>query len=241
MPGSKLVGGFDLKSVSNVIIRNIKIQGPGSMDVNGVDCITIDSSTNIWIDHCEIYDGQDGNLDIVNGSNFISITWIQFYYTSVSKNHRYCILIGNSDNKISDRDKLKVTMMYNWYSKGIKERMPRVRYGQVHIVNNYFNSPGNNHCIRAGREANILVENNLFEGVRTPIELFVRDFVAVTSIGNVLISTNGNSSGSGNAFKYPYQLNIISADSLKKIVTDPICGAGTTMRSPDKCGCEKIN
>ena len=68
LPGAKLIGGFDVKA-NNVIIRNMIVQGPGAVDVNGVDCITIDKASNVWIDHCTIYDGQDGNMDITNGAN----------------------------------------------------------------------------------------------------------------------------------------------------------------------------
>ena len=57
MPGAKLIGGFDVKA-NNIIIRNMKIQGPGSVDVNGVDCINIDGANNVWIDHCDIYDAS---------------------------------------------------------------------------------------------------------------------------------------------------------------------------------------
>lgn len=234
LPGAKLFGGFTIKA-SNVIIRNMIVQGPGAVDVNGVDCITIDgtAATNIWIDHCNIYDGQDGNLDISNGANFIAITWCRFYYTSASSNHQFCNLIGNSDSKTSDRNKLKVTMMYNWYDAGVKERMPRVRYGEVHMVNNYFNSTGNNHCVRAGREANIRVESNYFESVRTPIDLFQNDFTAVTSVNNTFISTTGNTAGSGTAFTPPYTLTITPSANVKSLV---LAGAGATLASPTSCG-----
>ncbi len=240
LPGARLIGGFDVRSASNVIIRNMKIQGPGAVDVNGVDCITIDASTNVWIDHCEIYDGQDGNLDISNGANFISITWCKFYYTSASTNHQFCNLIGNSDSRTTDRGRLKVTMMYNWFAQGVRERMPRVRYGQVHVVNNYFNSTGNNHCVRAGREADLLVESNSFEGVRTPIDLFNNDFTAVTSRNNLLVATTGNATGSGTAFTPPYSLTIAPAANVKSLVTNATCGAGATMSAPTSCGCGTV-
>jgi uncharacterized repeat protein (TIGR02543 family) len=234
LPGAKLVGGFDVKA-SNVIIRNMIIQGPGAVDVNGVDCITIDgaSTTNVWIDHCNIYDGQDGNLDITNGANYIAITWCRFYYTAASSNHQFNSLIGNSDSKTSDRGKLKVTMMYNWWGTGCKERMPRLRFGQVHVVNNYFNCTGNSHCIRAGKEANLLVESNYFDGVSTPIDLYQNNFTAVTSRNNTLVSTSGNSAGSGTAFTPPYTLTITPSANIKSIV---MAGAGATMPSPASCG-----
>lgn len=236
LPGAKLIGGFDIKT-NNVIIRNMKIQGPGSVDVNGVDCIMIDGGTNVWIDHCDIYDGQDGNMDIVNGANFIAVTWCKFYYTSASVNHQFCNLLGNSDSKTTDRGKIKVTMMYNWWASGVVERMPRVRFGQVHVVNNYFNSRQASHCIRAGIEADILVESNYFDSTRTPIDFFQNNFTAVTSRNNFYVATTGNNLGRGTSFTPPYSLTITPAANLKSIISNPSCGAGATLSSPTACGC----
>jgi uncharacterized repeat protein (TIGR02543 family) len=236
LPGATLIGGFDIKT-SNVIVRNMKIQGPGSVDVNGVDCITIDGATNVWIDHCDLYDGQDGNMDIVNGANYIAVTWCKFYYTSASANHQFCNLLGNSDTKTSDRTKLKITMMYNWWGTGVVERMPRVRFGQVHVVNNYFNSRQASYCVRAGIEADILVESNYFDSTKTPIDLYQNNFTAVTSRNNFYVATTGNNLGSGTSFTPPYTLSITPAANLKSIVTNPGCGAGATMASPTACGC----
>jgi pectate lyase len=236
LPGATLIGGFDIKT-SNVIVRNMKIQGPGSVDVNGVDCITIDGATNVWIDHCDIYDGQDGDMDIVNGANYIAVTWCKFSYTSASTNHQFCNLLGNSDTKTTDRGKIKVTMMYNWWANGVVERMPRVRFGQVHVVNNYFSSRQASYCVRAGIEADLLVESNYFDSTKTPIDLYQNNFTAVTSINNYYVSTTGNNLGSGTSFTPPYTLSITPAANLKSIVSNPTCGAGATMASPTACGC----
>lgn len=232
-PGAKLIGGMDIKDANNVIVRNLKIQGPGAVDVDGVDCITIQNSTRVWCDHLEVYDGQDGNLDIVNGSNYVTITWCKFYYTGASQNHQFCNLIGNSTNKISDRDKLKVTMQYNWWTDGVKERMPRVRYGQVHVVNNLYDSENASNCIRAGREADLLIESNVFRGVNKPIDLYNNDFTGVTARNNSFISTSGNTNGSGTSFTAPYNLQITSVSEVEALVKS---GAGPTLSSPNDCG-----
>jgi uncharacterized repeat protein (TIGR02543 family) len=236
LPGATLIGGFDIKA-NNVIVRNMKIQGPGSVDVNGVDCITIDGANNVWIDHCDIYDGQDGNMDIVNGANYVDVTWCKFYYTSASANHQFCNLLGNSDTKTTDRGKIKITMMYNWWTTGCVERMPRVRFGQVHVVNNLFTSKQASYCVRAGIEADILVESNYFDSVSTPIDLYQNNFTAVTQRNNVFNATRGNSAGSGTSFTPPYALTISPAANVKSIVSNPSCGAGATMTSPTSCGC----
>ena len=236
MPGAKLIGGFDVKA-NNIIIRNMKIQGPGSVDVNGVDCINIDGANNVWIDHCDIYDGQDGNMDIVNGANYVAVTWCKFYYTSASSIHQFCNLLGNSDTKTTDRGKIKITMMYNWWTSGCVERMPRVRFGQVHVVNNLFSSTQASYCVRAGIEADILVESNYFDAVKTPIDLYQNNFTAVTQRNNVFNATTGNTLGSGTSFTPPYTLTIAPAANVKSLVSNATCGAGATMASPTSCGC----
>jgi hypothetical protein len=48
--------------------------------------------------------------------------------------------------------------------------MPRVRFGEVHVYNNYYDCSGNNYCIGVGNEAHIRVENNYFNNVDDPWE-----------------------------------------------------------------------
>ena len=66
------------------------------------------SSHHIWIDHCDISDGTDGNLDINGGSDFVTISWTKFHYTprtddggsdsTGANGHRFSNLIGSADN-----------------------------------------------------------------------------------------------------------------------------------------------
>jgi pectate lyase/pectin methylesterase-like acyl-CoA thioesterase len=155
---------------TNVVIRNILFTGPGAIDVNGNDPLGIEGGVNVWVDHCTFVDGIDGNLDIKGGANYITVSWCKFSYTEKSKNHTYCNLVGHSDsNGGEDREALKVTFALNWWADKVQERMPRVRFGSVHCVNNLYRSAGNNYCIRAGLEANMYVDQNAFMGVKTPI------------------------------------------------------------------------
>lgn len=226
-----------LSESKNVIIRNLEFQGVGALDEDDEDCLQINkNSTNVWIDHVYIYDGHDGNLDITNGSNYITISWTKFAYTNISSNHQFSNLIGNSDSKTSDEGKLKVTFHHTWWSDGVKERMPRVRYGQVHLYNNLFDSKNSSTCIRAGIKADLRVENNVFIGVNKPIDLYENDFTAVSANGNYFEKTSGNTSGSGNAFTPGYTVSPtdVSTQAKAYALRDSIqLYAGATLPNPD--------
>ncbi|MGG9971975.1 InlB B-repeat-containing protein [Ferruginibacter sp. SUN002] len=246
LPGSKLVstdltkdgsGILYMKRCTNVILRNITFEGPGAYDTDGWDNITIDNSTNIWVDHCEFQDGMDGNLDIKNAADYISVTWCKFIYKKApipggpggSNDHRFSNLFGSSDGATGDRGKLRVTMQNCWWAQGCKERMPRVRFGKVHMVNNLFNSTVANKCVMAGFEADLLVESNVFENVNSPIDKMDNTFTAITSRNNIFTGTSGNTTGSGTSFTPPYTLTITPVANVKAQV---MAGAGATLTSP---------
>jgi pectate lyase len=230
LPGATLIGAFQIKSAKNVIIRNMKVQGPGSVDVNGIDPVWVDQSTNVWLDHLDVTDGQDGNLDITNGSNYVTVSYTKFTYTSRSKIHQFCNLLGNSDTKTTDRGKIKVTLEHNWWADGVVERMPRVRFGQVHVVNNLFTSKQGSYSVRAGIEADILVEANAFIGVQNPIDLYQNNYTAVTSKNNYFDAgvTGGKVGGTKAAFTPPYTMAIDLATVVEAKVRGAL-GAGATL------------
>lgn len=254
LPGSRLIstdltaagsGILYVKRCTNIIIRNITFEGPGAFDEDGNDNLTIENCTRVWIDHCEFQDGMDGNLDIKTASDYVSVTWCKFIYNKApipggsggSNDHRFSNLFGSSDDAIDDRTHLNITMQYNWWAQGCKARMPRVRFGKVHMVNNYFNSTVSSQCIQAGFEANLLVESNVFENVHIPIDKMANNFTAITAQNNIFTNTTGNTTGSGTAFTPPYTLTVSPVANVKAIVSNPICGAGANLSSPTACGC----
>ena len=221
----------------NVIIRNIVVKGAGAVDKDAGDCMHVRGGTRVWIDHVEVYDGEDGNLDVINGANYVTISWSKFHYTSASTEHQFSNLIGNSDSKTTDSGKLKTTLHHNWWADGAKERMPRVRFGQVHVANNLFDSDDASHCVRAAYMADLRVEGNVFIGVKKPIDLYDGDYTAVYSNGNYTESTSGNS-GSGtnsNAFTPTYSMSItdVSTQAKAYALRDSIqLYAGATLPDP---------
>ncbi|WP_084081234.1 pectate lyase family protein [Epilithonimonas mollis] len=233
-------GILTLKNSSNVLIKNITFEGPGAYDVDGNDNLTIDNCTNIWVDHCTFQDALDGNLDIKNASDLITISWTKFEYlkppisggSGGSNDHRFSNLFGSSDSDTQDQGKLRITMQYCWWGAGVRERMPRVRYGKVHLLNNYFSSTGNNYCIYAGYKADILIEANYFDGVKNPIRLENGTFTAAQSVDNTFVGVTGTSVGSGTAFTPPYPVSRIPSQDVKQTV---MSGAGAVLLQPTDC------
>ena len=203
----------------NIIIRNLTFKGAGAVDKDAGDCLHVQGGTNVWLDHLDVYDGEDGNLDVINGANYVTISWTRFHYTSASKEHQFSNLIGNSDSKTSDDGKLKTTMHHNWWDDGVKERMPRVRFGQVHVANNLFTTNSSSTCVRAGKSADLRVENNVFIGVNNPIDLYNGDYKAVYSAGNYTENIKKGSASSGtnkNAFTPGYSMGLTDVSNQTK-------------------------
>ena len=158
--------GFD-NDEGNVILENLNITN--SDDAGEGDGISLKQNIkNVFITKCTFYDCWDGCLDISNNSDFVTVSWCKFYYT-FDTGHNFVNLIGSSDKQTDDAANLRVTMHHNWWTTLCKERMPRVRYGQVHVYNNYYsNLMAGGYCIGVGCGARIRVENNYFNTVPNP-------------------------------------------------------------------------
>ena len=229
-----------LSGSKNVIIRNLKFKGIGAHDDDDEDCLQVNhESKNVWIDHVDIYDGHDGNLDITNASDYVTISWTKFSYTSASTGHQFSNLIGNSKTKTSDRGHLNVTIHHTWWADGVKERMPRVRFGKVHVANNLFDSKDASHCVRAAVEANIRIEKNVFIGVQKALDLYTSDgaITAAQMISNYEENVKKQQAGTGTAFTPPYSMSLtdVSTQAKAYALRDSIkLYAGATLPDPGK-------
>jgi pectate lyase len=150
---------------------------------SGDDAVIIQrDSHHVWFDHCAVRDGTDGNLDISNAADFVTISWTKFSYSprtddvgsdsTGAAGHRYSNLVGGTDSPddFDDANSLNVTWHHNWWADNVVERQPRVRFGQNHLYDNYWNSVTTNYCVRAGIESQILLEGNYFDHVDDPHE-----------------------------------------------------------------------
>lgn len=225
---SGFIGNIKGVDESNIIIQRLNFTNPNS--VADGDGLTLDGCTNVWVDHCSFVNCGDGSLDITHGSDFVTVSWCKFSYT-VNTDHNFVNLIGHSDNNASeDTGKLHVTMHHNWWSTLCVERMPRVRFGRIHVYNNYINSPGNNYCVRASLQSQVLVENNYFENIDTPYEKFASSSATgnqvglIRAVGNTTINCTGVMAFNDSVFAPPYSYSLAAATSVKASV---MAGAGT--------------
>ena len=123
--------GLTIKGRSNVIIRNLKIAKV--LAAHG-DAITIQASTNIWVDHCDLSsdlshdkDYYDGLCDVTHASDWVTIS------NTYLHDHWKASLVGHSDrNGPEDTGHLHVTYANNHWNN-TSSRAPSFRFGTGHI------------------------------------------------------------------------------------------------------------
>ncbi len=188
-------GWLMFRGQTNVIVRNLRIISAidywPSLEscATGVtdkdycawnaepDGMTLDDTSRVWVDHCEFTDGPDfdgvnpdkakykmydGLLDIKNGADYITLSYNKF------DNHNKAMLIGATD---SVEPGYNITFVHNLIAY-VQQRMPRVRNGQVHVLNNYYVGPQKtdytqeyyfSYTIGLGFNSKVYSERNCFD------------------------------------------------------------------------------
>ena len=238
--GTQLKAAVHINSASNVILRNVVVRGPGSNEDQAWDNINIEgSSKNVWVDHCEFWDGQDGNADVVKGADTVTFTWCVFGYALSGHTHNLSNLIASSDSEPESDGKLNITYMFNWWNAAT-ERQPRCRYGYIHVVNNLYTANASVGAsklgVTNGFSCNVLTENNHFISQNEPVDLGKQAGTGSVqqAVGNLFESCTGNQKGSGTAFSPPYDYKsfMVPASDVKALVQKR---AGATLQSPTAC------
>ncbi|XP_052176716.1 pectate lyase-like [Diospyros lotus] len=167
--------GFTLQFVKNVIIHNIKIHdiksGNGGMIRDSTthygfrtrsdgDGVSIFGSSNIWLDHLSMSNCVDGLIDVVQGSTAVTISNCHFTH------HNEVLLFGAS-NTYSEDSIMQVTVAFNHFGKGLMQRMPRVRWGFVHVVNNDY-TQWLEYAIGGSQHPTIISQGNRFVASANP-------------------------------------------------------------------------
>lgn len=184
--------GFISVKNDNVIIRNLTIENPWDPEPkfdshdgprgnwnSQFDGITVSGAEHVWIDHVTFTDGSrkddpneivknrpvehhDGSLDIKRQANFVTVS------NCVFDSHRKNMLIGHSDNFTNDAGKLRVTIQDSLF-KDVSERSPRVRFGMVHVFNNYYLGSTSEqaypfvYALGVGKQARVYAENDAYD------------------------------------------------------------------------------
>jgi len=150
---------------------NNGVYPPPSIDHNDfADVETADETLPVYFGRP--FQVHDGHVDITNASNYVTVSWNRL------RDHDKVMLIGSSDSAAADRGKLKVTLHHNLF-ENVGQRAPRVRFGQVHVYNNYYRNDGFAGYVYSwgvGVESQIYAENNFFRTFRdiTPDRFIAR-------------------------------------------------------------------
>ena len=167
-------GTFEVHGKHNIIIRNLAFRNLWEFDPTskydklGWDYVRITRegqtfSHHIWVDHCDFGKVYDGQLDIVHGSDLVTVSWCKFSGDEHGPQKKVS-LVGHGPNNVKeDQGRLNVTFHHNWY-ENIEDRAPRARFGNIHCFNNYINQAENATMSVVG--ATTLIERNYYEGVK---------------------------------------------------------------------------
>lgn len=196
-------GTLELHGTHNVIIRNLKFRDlweldpKGAYDKFGWDYIRIVSSGkkfshHVWVDHCDFEKVYDGMVDITHGSDLITISWCRFAGDERGPQKKVS-LIGHSSSESAaalDKGHLNVTLHHNVF-ENIDDRAPRVRFGNIHVFNNFINGAENANISVMG--AVTFVENCVYKDTRIATTFsHAADAMAKEKGGTVLIVNSRN-------------------------------------------------
>ncbi|XP_054807155.1 probable pectate lyase 5 isoform X2 [Prosopis cineraria] len=143
-----IAGGpcITMQFVTNIIIHGINIHdckrggnayvrdSPthyGWRTVSDGDGVSIFGGSHIWVDHCSLWNCQDGLIDAIHGSTAITIS------NNYMSRHNKVMLLGHSDSYKRDKN-MQVTIAFNHFGERLVQRMPRCRHGYFHVVNNDY-------------------------------------------------------------------------------------------------------
>ncbi|BCM67964.1 MULTISPECIES: pectate lyase family protein [Streptomyces] len=189
VPGTDagITGGMlQIQNVDNVIVRNLTFSatedcfpqwdptdGDDGNWNSAYDSVSLRGATHVWADHNTFTDAphfdkanptyfgreyqiHDGALDITKGSDLVTVERNRF------TDHDKTMLIGSSDK--DSTGKLRVSIHHNVW-KGIVQRAPLARLGQIHLYNNVYDTTTVNgyapqYSINSRAKAQVVAEAN---------------------------------------------------------------------------------
>ncbi|KAL5314470.1 hypothetical protein ACEPPN_017110 [Leptodophora sp. 'Broadleaf-Isolate-01'] len=160
--GTIAQNGMTLVNATNIIVQNLRFTG-----VLDNDCMTIQNTTRVWVDHNDLSsnpniikngpDLYDGLMDVIRASDWITISWNYFH------DHYKASLVGNNDQFRSiDFGHLHLTYHHNYW-RNLGTRGNAGRFGHQHLYNNYYKD-FRYQAIHSRSDNQVLVEGNVFTG-----------------------------------------------------------------------------
>ncbi|VUC25220.1 unnamed protein product [Clonostachys rosea] len=214
-PGSSLTGvGLTINGQKNVIVRNMKIS---KVLAEYGDCITIQKSTNVWVDHCDLSgdrdvdkDQYDGLVDLSHAADYVTISYTYFH------DHSKGSLVGHSDNNSAeDTGYLRVTYANNYFYN-VRSRGPLLRFGTAHVYNQYYNTMDTGLNSRMNAQA--LIQSSVFENVgkKAIFSESSSEVGYVVAIDVVLGGESANTAplGTLSASSFPYSYSLLGSGSV---------------------------
>jgi len=222
--GAGLTGiGLSVKGQSNVIIQNLSISKVTASSGDG-DAVHVDNSDHIWVDHNNLFsdmshgkDFYDGLVDITHAGDFVTVSWNTIH------DHFKVSLVGHSDsNGSQDTGHLHVTYHHNSFTN-FDSRTPSLRFGTGHVYDNVFTNGITG--VHSRENAQMLVQNNVFRSVGTPIETTGDSPVDgfVNQSGNDFGGGTNKITRTGTFTSPPYSFALDATSSVQSIVA---AGAG---------------
>ncbi|BAS75115.1 Os01g0837100, partial [Oryza sativa Japonica Group] len=144
--------GLQLRECEHVIVCNLEVEGCRGHDADAV--AVKPGSRHVWIDRCGLRGCGDGLLDVTRGSTDVTVSRCRF------SAHDKAVLIGGSAGHVEDRA-IRVTIHHCLFD-GTRQRHPRVRFGRVHLYNNYTRGWGI-YAVCASVESQIVSQCNIYE------------------------------------------------------------------------------
>lgn len=203
-----IVGRLDIKSVSNIIIRNLTFTGSSE------DSIRVLGSRTLWFDHLEMYASADGLIDITDGSTDVTVSWTHFHH------HDKVSLV----NGVPGGTRARVTYHHNWFDN-TGRRYPSAKVADIHGFNNFMDG-WVNYAVLASEGTIYVSEANVYRmsgNDNAVLTIWQNDAPGfATSSGDELIGAL-EVQVNGGPFSIPYGYSLDPASSVIALVQ---AGAG---------------
>ncbi|KAF4499251.1 pectate lyase [Fusarium agapanthi] len=217
--GSSLSGiGLTINGQKNVIVRNMKIS---KVEADYGDAITIQRSTNVWIDHFDLSavrgddkDFYDGLVDLSHAADWVTISYTYFH------DHSKGSLVGHSDkNAAEDVGTLRVTYANNHFNN-VRSRGPLLRFGTAHIFNQYYDTMDTGLNSRMGAQA--LIQSSVLTNVgKKAIFSESSSEVGYVVAEDIVLSGESQNTapkGTLSSSKIPYQFTLLGSGKVASTV-----------------------